>query len=100
MAVELSSNTALFALALLIINGGLQWIRELKKGNNNGKHYKEIKEIIGNVDTKVGETNVELAKISTAVNAQKEQCKATVKRFDETIINQGNQLIKLAGRKR
>ena len=100
MAIELGSNTALFALGLLIINGGLQWIRELKKGNNNGKHLEEIKESIGNVDTKVGETKIEIAKVSTAVNAQKTQCATTVKRFDKAISDQGQQIINLAGRKR
>jgi len=99
MAVELG-NATLFALAILVINGGLQWIRELKKGNNNGKHLKEIKESIGKVDTKVGKTNVELAKISTAVNSQKTQCATTVKRFDEAISKQNQQIINLAGRKR
>ncbi len=107
MAVELGSNTALFALALLIINGGLQWIRELKKGNNNGKHHKEIKRSVGMVekkvdrlDGKIGETTVMIAEINTAVDAQKTQCAATVKRFDTAISEQNQEIIRLAGRKR
>lgn len=99
-------NTTLYALALLIINGGIQWIRELRKGKNengNGKHLEEIKETIGlcdgkltAIDQKVGETNIQVAKIKTAVSSQKTQCAATVKRFDKTIADQNKELISLA----
>ena len=106
-------NTTLYALALLIINGGIQWIRELKKGkikNGNGKQLEEIKASITSVDTqltaidgKVGETNIQVAKVKTAVSSQKTQCAATVKRFDQTIADQNKELISLAkeqGRRR
>lgn len=106
-------NTTLYALVLLIINGGALWIREMRKGkkeNGNGKHLAEIKETIGlcdgkltAIDEKVGETNIQLAKVKTVVGEQKSQCKATVKRFDKTISDQNTQLISLVkeqGRRR
>ena len=99
-------NTTLYALVILIINGGVQWIRELRKGkatNGNGKHLEEIKETIGlcdgkltAIDQKVGETNIQVAEVKTAVNEQKSQCKATVKRFDRAIGDQNKELIGLA----
>ena len=109
MAVELGTTT-LFALILLLINGGLQWIREMKKGStwrSNGKDLKVIKDSIKSVgekvdclDGKVGDTKVKIAEMKTAVLAQKEQCGKTVDRFDAAITNQYDHLIKLAkGRK-
>ncbi len=89
-------TTTLFALAVLIINGGIQWIRELRKGNGNGKDLKEIKDKIDCVDKKVGETKLKMAEVKTAVGAQKTQCAATVKRFDKTIADQNKELIALA----
>ncbi len=106
-------NTTLYALVLLIINGGALWIREVRKGkitNGNGKHLEEIKETIDKfdgklttIDGKVGETNIQIGKIKTVVNSQKTQCAATVKRFDQTIGDQNKELISLAkeqGRRR
>ena len=96
-------TTTLFALAVLIINGGIQWIRELRKGNGNGKDLKEIKDKIDCVDKKVGETKLKMVEVKTAVGAQKTQCAATVKRFDRVISDQNKELISLAkesGRKR
>ena len=106
-------NTTLFELTVLIINGGIQWIRELKKGkikNGNGKHLEEIKETIDKfdgkltiIDGKVGETNIQIGTIKTVVNSQKTQCAATIKRFDKAIGDQNDHLINLAkesGRKR
>ena len=96
-------TTTLFALAVLIINGGIQWIRELRKGNGNGKDLKEIKDKIDCVDKKVGETKLKMVEVKTAVGAQKTQCAATVKRFDKTIADQNKELIALAkngGRRR
>ncbi len=103
-------TTTLYALILLIINGGALWIREIRKGRNesgNGKDLKEIKDTIGlcdgkltAIDEKVGETNIQVAKMKTAVNAQKTQCAATVKRFDKAIGDQNQTLIDLAGRRR
>ena len=89
-------TTTLFALAVLIINGGIQWIRELRKGNGNGKDLKEIKDKIDCVDKKVGETKLKMVEVKTAVGAQKTQCAATVKRFDRTISEQNKELISLA----
>lgn len=99
-------NTTLYALIILIINGGVQWIREIRKGksvNPNGRHLEEIKETVKNsnskltaIDGKVGETNIQVAKIKTAVNSQKTQCAATVKRFDKAISDQNKELIGLA----
>ena len=108
MAIELG-NATLFALILLIINGGLQWIRELRKGtlwNTNGKDLKEIKDTMGLCETKlqaiagkVGETNVKIAEVKVSVDSQKEQCGKTVDRFDAAITNQYDHLIKLAKKK-
>ena len=97
---------AIFVLANVL----LFWIREWYKNKTwrkNGKDLKEIKtdvkdtnEKIDAVDGKVGETNVAIAKIKTAVNAQKTQCAATITRFDKAIGDQNQTLIDLAGRKR
>lgn len=96
-------NTTLYALVLLIINGGALWIRELRKGkitNGNGKALEEIKEKIDCMDKNVGETKGKIIEVKTVVNEQKTQCKRTVDRFDKAITNQGNRLLDLAGRKR
>lgn len=106
-------NTTLYALVILIINGGALWIREFRRGKNesgNGKQLEEIKETIGlcdgkltAIDEKVGETNIQVAKVKTAVNAQKRQCETTVNRFDKAISDQNKELISLAkngGRRR
>ncbi len=92
-------NTTLYALVLLIINGGALWIRELRKGKNesgNGKQLEEIKDTLTTIDGKMGETNIQLAKVKTAVSSQKTQCAATIKRFDKTIGDQNKELISLA----
>lgn len=104
------ADPTLYAVILLIINGGLQWIRELRKGrltSGNGKDLKEIKESINlfdgkltAIDSKVGETTVKIAEVKTAVNLQKSQCSATIQRFDKAIGDQNQTLINLAGRKR
>lgn len=103
----------LYALITLIISGVLSWIREWKKyrtWSKNGEALEEIKtdvkdtnDKIDAVDQKVGETNVKIAGIKTAVNAQKTQCTATITRFDKAIGDQNKELIALAkeqGRKR
>ncbi len=92
-------SPTLYALALLIINGGVQWIRELRKGritNGNGKQLEDIKESLTTIGDKVGETNIHLASVKTAVGSQKTQCAATVKRFDQAISDQNKELISLA----
>ena len=104
------NSMTLYALLLLIINGGIQWIRELKRNggkNNNGKALKAINDKItaGNkkmdgIVGKIGQTNIEMAGIRTAMSSQKEQCKQTVERFDKTISDQNEHIIKLAGRGR
>jgi len=105
-----TTRTILIAVIFIVLNTAGFWIREWLKHrtwNKNGNTLKEIKTDIKSthtkidcVDRKVGKTNVELAKVSTAVNAQKTQCVATVKRFDEAISKQNQQIINLAGRKR
>jgi len=105
MAVEFGT-IANYGLIALIVNGVLMWIRELKKGkirNGNGKHLEEIKETMGlcegkltTIGDKVGETNIQVAQIKTAVNSQGRQCASTVKRFDKTIGDQNRELISLA----
>ena len=92
-------------IVLLIINGGIQWIRELKKKppRDNGKELQGIKEGIGEcaekliaIDKKVGETKV-------LVREQKGHCTKTVTRFDKDISDQGQTIIDLAknsGRRR
>ncbi len=93
----------------LLANVLLFWIREWRKHqtwNKNGRHLTEIKESVETVngkievvDEKVGKTNIEVAKIKTAVNAQKRQCESTISRFDKTIGEQNQTLIDLASRK-
>ena len=90
------SSITLYALIILVVNGGVQWIREWKKyrvWRLNGADLKEIKTKLDCVDKKVGETKV-------AVDAQKDQCVNTVNRFDKAISDQNRTLISLAGRKR
>lgn len=87
----------------LIINGGLLWLRELRKHKTWTKNGDDLKEIKGQmsevakkldcVDKKVGETKV-------VMDGQIAQCTKTVSRFDGAIRDQGRELIKLAGRKR
>lgn len=92
----MEANPMTIGVILLVINGGVQWIREWRKNSAlkaNGADLKEIKEKLDRVDKKVGETKV-------AVDAQKEQCVNTVDRFDEAIRGQYQEIIKLAGRKR
>ena len=92
----MDANPMTIGIILLVINGGVQWIREWRRSSTlkaNGKDLKEIKEKLDCVDKKVGETKV-------AVDGQKEQCVNTVNRFDEAIRGQYQEIIKLAGRKR
>lgn len=96
-------NTALYALILLIINGGALWIREWRKHrtwSKNGDDLKEIKNKIDCMDKKVGETKLKMTEVKTVVDEQKDQCTKTVTRFDKAISDQGSQIIELAGRKR
>jgi len=103
-------NPTLYALILLIVNGGALWIREWRKHRTwtkNGHDLKEIKDQIKTVDEKVdcidkkvGETKVSMAEVKVAVNDQKDQCTKTVARFDKAIGDQGKEIIRLAGRKR
>ena len=108
-----TTRTIIIAVIFIVLNTVGFWVREWLKHrtwNKNGNALKEIKTDIKSthtkidcVDSKVGETNMELAKISTAVNAQKTQCATTVKRFDKVISEQNQTIIGLAknsGRKR
>jgi len=109
----LTTRTIVIAVIFIVLNTAGFWIREWLKHrtwNKNGNTLKEIKTDIKQthtkidcVDSKVGETNVELAKISTAVNSQKTQCATTVKRFDKAISDQNLIVVGLAknsGKKR
>ena len=97
------ADPTLYALILLIINGGLQWIRELRKGrltSGNGKDLTEIKADIKSFDKKVDILGQKMVGVKTAVESQGTQCSATIKRFDKAIGDQNQTLINLAGRKR
>ena len=96
-------DPTLFALILLIINGGALWIRELRKGritSGNGKDLTEIKADIKSVDRKVDGFGLKMVEIKTAVEGQKTNCATTIQRFDKAIGDQNQTLINLAGRKR
>lgn len=83
----------------VVANTAVFWIREWRKHhtwNKNGIALMEITRSIKRVDEKVGETKVKIAEVKTAVDAQKTQCVATVKRFDNAISDQGQQIIDLA----
>lgn len=83
----------------VVANTAVFWIREWRKHhtwNKNGIVLIEITNSIKRVDEKVGETKVKIAEVKTAVDAQKTQCAATVKRFDNAISGQGQQIIDLA----
>jgi len=83
----------------VVANTAVFWIREWRKHhtwNKNGIVLMEITNSIKRVDEKVGETKVKIAEVKTAVDAQKTQCAATVKRFDNAISDQGQQIIDLA----
>lgn len=87
----------------VVANTAVFWIREWRKHhtwNKNGIVLMEITNSIKKMDEKVGETKVKIAEVKTAVDAQKTQCVATVKRFDNAISDQNKTLINLAGRKR
>lgn len=108
--MESQTGTAIAGAIFVLTNVLLFWIREWykhKTWSKNGNHLREIKEEVKTtndkvdcIDEKVGETNVAIAKIKTAVNAQKTQCAATITRFDKAIGDQNQTLIDLAGRKR
>lgn len=101
-----AGSITLYALIALIISGVLSWIREWQKHktwSKNGDDLKEIKKDVKDshtkidaVDDKVGKTNIKIAEVKTAVNAQKTQCASTVKRFDKAISDQGKQILDLA----
>lgn len=103
-------TTTLYAILLLLVNGGVQWIREWRKHRTWSKNGKELNEIknqlktangkIDCVDRKMGEAKVKIAEVKTAVNAQKEQCVATVKRFDEALRDQQKELLAQAKEKK
>ena len=89
--------------AFIVINVGGFWFREWKKHRTwrtNGNDLKEIKSKLTCVDKKVGETNVAVAEIRVAVDAQKDQCTKTVLRFDEAIREQQKELLAQAKEKR
>lgn len=107
--MEPQSAAAIGGGLIIVANIILFWAREWvkhKTWSKNGIALKEIKtdvkstnDKIGCIDKKVGETNVEIAKIKTAVNAQKTQCASTIKRFDKAIGDQNQHIIDLTGRK-
>lgn len=96
---------AIFVLANVIIFWVREWLKN-RTWRTNGRDLKEIKEDVKSnnekldkVDQKIGETKIKVAEIKTAVNAQARHCKQTVSRFDETMTNQGKEIIKLAWKK-
>lgn len=99
-------NPTLFALVLLIINGGALWIREWRKHRTwakNGDDLKEIKGQVKTIDEKVDCIDKKVGETKVAVDDQKTQCAATVTRFDKAISDQNRTMISLAkntGRKR
>ena len=94
---------------LIIANVSLFWIREWLKQkalNKNGKDLKVIKDDVKSINGKIGclddkmvKSKIQLAEIKTAVNAQKSNCTATIKRFDKVLGDQNQSIIDLAGRK-
>jgi len=90
----------------VVANTAVFWIREWRKHhtwNKNGIVLMEITNSVKRVDEKVGETKVKIAEVKTAVDAQKTQCAATVKRFDKAISDQNLIVVGLAknsGKKR
>lgn len=97
---------AIFVLANVLLFWIREWLKQ-KVLNKNGNDLKEIKgdvkstnDKVDCIDEKVGETNIAIAKIKTAVNAQKTQCASTIKRFDKAIGDQNQTIIDLAGRRR
>jgi len=90
----------------VVANTAVFWIREWRKHhtwNKNGIVLMEITNNIKSVDEKVGETKVKIAEVKIAVDAQKTQCAATVKRFDKAISDQNLIVVGLAknsGKKR
>lgn len=105
--MEPITTTAIGGIILLVINGGVQWIREWKKSKvskTNGDDLHEIKEDVSEVkgDVKemketVNKTDLNLAKVEQSVKDQKVQCGKTVTRFDEAIRDQGKEILKIAG---
>lgn len=97
---------AIFVLANVLLFWVREWIKH-KTWNANGKNLKEIKDDVKStnekvdcIDEKVGETNIKIAKVGTALAAQAKHCRQTVERFDKTIGDQNKSIIDLAGRKR
>ena len=107
--MEPQTSAAIAGAIFVLANVLLFWVREWYKHKTWSKNGNALREIKGDVksttdkvdciDKKVGETNVTIAKIKTAVSAQKTQCATTIKRFDKAIGDQNQHIIDLAGRK-
>ncbi len=111
--MEPQAGATLAGAIFVLANVLLFWVREWLKHKSWSKNDKDLKEIkidvkstndkVDCIDKKVGETNVKIAEVKTAVNTQARHCKQTVERFDKTIGDQNKELISLAknsGRKR
>ena len=93
------ANAELYALLLLVINGGALWIREGRKNRtwrSNGNSLKEIKLKLECMDKKIGETKVAVTEVNTKVTEQKDQCTKTVVRIDNAINVHNQQILDLA----
>jgi len=117
-------DPAVGALILLVINGGVQWIREWKKHRSwrdNGGHLKDIKQKVDVLVTSasantanitnltnsianlhnLGEKRFEvLGKIDRQVGAQAARCQEITDNFRGQLRNHGKKLNGLASRRR
>ena len=107
--MEPQTGTAIAGAIFVLANVLLFWIREWykhKTWSKNGNDLKEIKTDVKDTNDKVdgiegtvGETKLKVAEIKIAVSTQARHCKQTVNRFDETIRDQNQSIIDLAGKK-
>ena len=80
--------------------------RRAANGNNDYNTHGSLKRIekslkavalsVGKVHKRVDDSVLEITKVQTTVQEQKEQCRLTVGRFDETIANQNKSILDLA----
>ena len=97
---------AIVILANIIIFWVREWIKH-KTWSKNGKDLKEIKvdvkdtnDKVDGIESTVGETQIKIAEVKTAIDAQKSQCSSTIKRFDKAIGDQYQHIIDLAREKK
>ena len=115
--MELQAGATIGGAIFVLANVLLFWVREWlknktwrKNGNELGAKVDEIKTTtllfthsLERINDNVGEINVSMAEVKTAVNTQSKQCSKTVTRFDKAMGDQNKELISLAkesGRRR